>query len=211
VSNLSLDMNSKQSKPVEYIEVFAENLDFSLRLLKHDNLLIQYVYDKSEETRTELISKLTILVIDQIQREFEAFFTNSLDFTKLANNGNHVILAITRFIIKVHNLKEKTSCLQTDDLTSASKLLQFSLKLNEIGSQIFAGYLDVVKAGYFENLEPALPVNCSLHANTKKVNFLAFNQIGRGFTFSKDHTFLQLIQQHKLVTWLLGTWQTFKP
>jgi hypothetical protein len=161
---------SKQSKPVEYIEVFAENLDFSLKLLKHDNLLIQYIYEESEETRIELISKLTILVIDQIQREFENFFTHSLDFTKLANNGNHVILAITRLIIKVHNLKEKTSCLQTEDLTSASKLLQFSLKLNEIGSQIFSSYLDVVKAGYFENFEQSIPENYSLHANCKKVN-----------------------------------------
>ena len=164
-------MGSKQSNPVEYIEVFAENLDFSLKLLKHDNLLIHYVYQHSNETCIELISKLTIQVIDFIQREFEVFFTNSLDFTKLANNGNHVILAITRLIIKVHNLKEKTACLQTEDLTSASKLLQFLLKLYEIGSQIFASYLDVVKAGFFENPVdiPEIIENYGLHTNVKKV------------------------------------------
>lgn len=167
---MSGDPTGKQSKPVEYIEMFAENLDFSLKLLKHDNLLIQRVYVNSEETRIELISKLTSMILDQIQKEFENFFTHSLDFTKPANNGNHVILAITRLLVKVQNLKEKTTCLQTEDLTSTSKLLQFSLKLNEVGSQIFSSYLDVVKLGYYESVDEdvGVPENSSIHVYCRK-------------------------------------------
>ena len=170
-SNMSVDMDSKHFNSVEYIEVFAENIDFSLKLLKHENLLIDYVYQHSNETCIELKSKLTIQVIDFVQSEIEeVFFTNSFDFTKLNNNGNKVIQAITRLIVKVQNLK---AYLQTEGLTmtSASKLIQFLLKLNEIGSQIFASYLDVVKAGYFENPAdvPMMLENYGLHINVKKI------------------------------------------
>ena len=127
----SADKTQASSRPVEYIEIFADNLDFSLKLLKHENILVSTIYQKSDETRIDLVSKLTIMVIDIIKNEFEKFFTNSCDFTKISNNGDDVIAAIIRLIVKVHNLKEKTTCLQTEDLSSASKLLQFSIRLND--------------------------------------------------------------------------------
>lgn len=161
------DKTQASSRPVEYIEIFADNLDFSLKLLKHENILVSTIYQKSDETRIDLVSKLTIMVIDIIKNEFEKFFTNSCDFTKISNNGDDVIAAIIRLIVKVHNLKEKTTCLQTEDLSSASKLLQFSIRLNEISSQIFTTYLEVINTGFYNNFD--IPYNSSVHEYCKKI------------------------------------------
>lgn len=91
----------KSSKATERIELFASNLDFCLRVLKHENMLIENVYYRSKETRVELISKLTILVIDSIQNEFEDFFVNEHDFSKMSHNGINVVNSIINLIIKV--------------------------------------------------------------------------------------------------------------
>ena len=109
------------------------------------------------------------MVIDQIQKEFEAFFTKkeSCDFTKISNSDDEVLAAIIKLIVKVQNLKEKASCLQTDDLNSASKLLMFSLKLNETSSQIFSSYLEVVRKGYSTNFE--LTHDSSVHEHVRNV------------------------------------------
>ena len=61
----------------------------------------------------------------------------------------------------MQNLKEKASCLQTADLSSASKMLQFSMRLNEMSGQIFGTYLEVVKTGDLNQL--TVPTNCSVH------------------------------------------------
>ena len=108
-------------------------------------------------------------MIDQIQKEFEAFFTKkeSCDFTKISNSDDEVLAAIIKLIVKVQNLKEKASCLQTDDLNSASKLLMFSLKLNETSSQIFSSYLEVVKKGYSATFE--LPHDSNVHEHVRNV------------------------------------------
>ena len=163
----SKSSSKNPSKPVDYIEVFADNLDFSLKLLKHENVLIRSIFCKSEETCVELISILTILIMDQIKEEFERFFKNSCEFSKVSNNGEEVVEAIIRLIIKVFNLKEKTTCLQTKDLSSASKLLQFSMRLNEIGSQIFYTYLDVIESGNYNTYD--ICYNCSIHEYLIKV------------------------------------------
>jgi hypothetical protein len=154
---------------VEYIELFADNLEFSLKLLKHENIIINNIYRKSYETRVDLTSKLTILVIDQIQKEFETFFNKkeSCDFTKVSNSDDEVLAAIIKLIVKVQNLKEKASCLQTDDLNSASKLLKFSLKLNETSSQIFSSYLEVVRKGNAISFE--LPHDSNVHEHVSNV------------------------------------------
>lgn len=152
---------TKSTKATERIELFTCNLDFCLRVLKHENMLIANIYYRSKETRVDLISKLTILVIDSIQNELEEFFVSDHDFSKLSHNGVNVVKAFINLIIKVQNLKEKASCLQTEDLPSASKLLQFSLRLNEMSAQIFNSYLDVVKTGYFNTY--IVPTNCSVH------------------------------------------------
>jgi len=53
------------------------------------------------------------------------------------------------------------SNLQTADLSSASKLLQFSLRLNEMAAQVFVGYLQTVKSGYFN--KNVVPSDCGVH------------------------------------------------
>ena len=180
---MKIDANDKQSlkpaikknsvaaslKSVELIELFADNLDFNLRLLKHENRLLHNIYYKSNETCVELTSKLTILVIDQIQKEFEDFFTKneSCDLTKLSNSNDEVIFAVIKLIVKIKTLKEKASCLQTEDLSAGSKLLNFSMKFNETSSHIFSNYLETIKAGFVETSE--FSNDCSVHEHVKKV------------------------------------------
>jgi hypothetical protein len=108
-------------------------------------------------------------VIDQIHKEFENFFTKkeSCDFTKISNSDDEVLVAIIKLIEKVHNLKEKASGLQTEDLSSTSKLLKFSLKLNETSSQIFSCYLEIVRKGYFNGLE--IPHDSNVHEHVSNV------------------------------------------
>jgi len=109
------------------------------------------------------------LVIDQIQKEFENFFNKkeSCDFTKISNSDDEVLVAIIKLIEKVHNLKEKASGLQTEDLSSTSKLLKFSLKLNETSSQIFSCYLEIVRKGYFNSFE--IPHDSNVHEHVSNV------------------------------------------
>jgi hypothetical protein len=163
--------NSQENsyRPVEYIELFADNLDFILKILRHEKAILNFIYQKSYETCAELTSKLTILVIDEIQKEFENFFTKkeSVDFTKISNSDDEALVAIIKLIVKVQHLKEKASALQTEDLSSTSKLLMFSLKLNETSSQIFSSYLEVVKKGYSTTFE--LPHDSNVHEHVRNV------------------------------------------
>ena len=109
---------------------------------------------------------MTILVFELIEFEFEQFFTNAFDFSKLINNGDDVVDGIVQLILTVKSLKETATCLQTEDLSSASKLLQFSIRLNQLGGIILATYIDVIRTGSFNYF--AVPVNCSLHEYCKK-------------------------------------------
>jgi len=97
------------STATECIELFARNLDFCLKLLKHENILLKNIYQRSAETRDDLASKLTIMVVASIMSEFEEFFVNEHDFGKLANNGEHVVSAIVRLILRVQHLKQKVN------------------------------------------------------------------------------------------------------
>ena len=54
---------------------------------------------RSPETKSELISELTILVIAVIENEFEQFFVNAYGFGKLANNGEGVVNGIVHLIL----------------------------------------------------------------------------------------------------------------
>lgn len=166
VDRLKINKNHSSASSAQCIEMFERTLDFSLKLLKHENILVASIYCRSPETRVDLISRVTILVINGIMIEFEHFFTHELDFTKIANNGGNVVVGITNLLMKVANLKEKATCLQTEDLSSASKLLQFSIRLNEMSSHVFFTYLEVVRTGYFN--ESIVPIDCSVHEHCVK-------------------------------------------
>ncbi|CAF0823841.1 unnamed protein product [Brachionus calyciflorus] len=167
-STFSLLKNKQpDQKPVELIEIFSENLDFCLKVLKHEKILIREIYSKSKETQNELISKLTLLVVEEIKKECEIFFKNSLDFTKFTNISDNVISSITRLKIKIKHLIETTSCIQTSDLASGFSIIQFSLRINEIASQIFQTYLSVVQTGYLNTSN--VPNNSALHPYCVKI------------------------------------------
>jgi hypothetical protein len=155
---------SFKSKPVECIETFADNLDFGLRLLTHETQMLKFIYRNSTDTFNDLSSKFAVLIIEQIQKEFEEFLTNICDFTKTCNSGADVIYSLMILLIKVQHLKEKTNCLPREDLMTASKFLGFTMRLNEISAQIFSAFIDVVKRGHF--MEFSIPENSSLHEST---------------------------------------------
>ena len=110
--------------------------------MKHENIIINKIFIRSEETRNDLITKLTILVIDQIQTRLESFFSDICDFTKLVNNGDRVVIATVHLILKVKYLKNKTGSWKMEDQSAPVKLLRFSMRLNEISGQIFFIYLE---------------------------------------------------------------------
>ena len=122
-------------------------------------------------------------MFELIQFEFEQFFANALDFSKLINNGDDVVHGIVRLILTVKSLKETATCLQTEDLSSASKLLQFSIRLNRLGGVILATYIDVVRTGSFNCF--AVPANCSLHEYCKKT-FSVLNLLNKHETSLSD-------------------------
>ena len=67
------------------IELFERTLDFCLRLLKHESLLVATIYRRSAETRLDLTSQLTLLIIASIMSEFERFFRHECDFGKVGS------------------------------------------------------------------------------------------------------------------------------
>lgn len=168
LDDMSLEVsNSQSSKPIEYLEKFSDGLTLTLKLLQHEHSLIELIFRNSEETRADLNCKLSIIFIDIIKKEFEKFFNVTLDFGKLQNVDDNALVLVIQLITQIHNLKEKTHSLQSDDLNSASRLLRFSFRINEISSQVFSTYLDTIKSGHFN--EHKLPGNCSTHGFVVKV------------------------------------------
>ncbi len=155
------DSKEKSTTAAQCIELFNKSLDFFLKLLRHETILLQSIYRGSPETQDDLGSNLTIMVMASIESEFEEFFINANDFSKLVNNGEDVVGAFVDLVVRVQNLKKKISSLQSKDLSSASKLLQFSMRLNEMTAQVFSGYLQTVKSGYFN--KNVVPSDCSVH------------------------------------------------
>jgi hypothetical protein len=159
--NKRLAMNGQKKKALEYIECFCENLNFCLRILKHEKSIITRIFKNSEETKHELLCNLTILIIDEIQTEFESFLTYGVDFKQVQNNGHQVVNAIIQLVIKIDKLKENTNDLQIFDIPCAAKLIQFSSSLREITSQILFYYLEAIKTGFGNTF--IVPIDSSVH------------------------------------------------
>ncbi|RNA12578.1 hypothetical protein BpHYR1_009062 [Brachionus plicatilis] len=164
----SSQLNFKQEhKPVELIEIFSENLDFCLKVLRHETILINKIFIRSSDSCNDLISKLTVLVMEEIKRECELFFKNSLDFTKFTNISNNVVYSIIGLKMKIKNLIDSTSCIQTTDLASGSSIIQFSIRINEITAQILETFLSVIQTGYLNTFD--VPNNGSLHPYCEQI------------------------------------------
>ncbi len=145
-------------KALEYIALFAENLNFFLKLLSQEVSLIREIFS-DDQTKQELINKLTLLVIENIQTEFEDFFLNACDFHKLSNNGHEVVREMINLILKVNNLKEKTSFLQANDMHSAFRFINFEMKLDELTAIIFKVFLESIKIGQFNSYRVFIDLN----------------------------------------------------
>jgi hypothetical protein len=152
-SKLKKIFKAKSNKAVEYISIFSESLKFFFKLLKHEKILINKIFSGSDEaTRFETKKVLAELIIENIQEKFEEFFINSVDFNDHFNNSDETV----REIISLKNqvkLITDTDFLSILDFTSASKFLNFSLKLNEIIAIIIIQYLQVVKSGIFNKYD----------------------------------------------------------
>lgn len=156
-----------KSRSLESIELFNDNLNFALKLLRHEKMIINYIFQHSDDTQNELLADLTALILDEIQNEFEVFLTNGVDFRKISNNGPLVLESIVNLAVKIDLLKKNTDGLQINDLPSASKLIQFSSSLNEITAQILYYFLDTTKSGYFNTY--LFPSDCSVHEYCEKI------------------------------------------
>lgn len=154
--------HKETNKAIEHIALFAEDLNFYLKILKHETMLIKAIFLNSEDTKRDLINKLTTAIIEIIQNEFENFFINASDFNNMTVSGDEILREIINLNIKVMHLKEKTNFLQEEDLKSASKFLNFSLQLNELTSNIFKNYLNSVKHGNFSS--HSIRTNLSVHS-----------------------------------------------
>lgn len=164
----SSQINFRQEhRPAEMIEVFSENLDFSLKVLSHEKLLINSIFKSSSDSCNELVSKLTVLIMAEVKRECEIFFKNSLDFTKFTNISNNVVYSIIGLKLKIKNLIDSTSCIQTNDLASASSIIQFSIRINQIAAQILETFLTVIQTGYLNTFD--VPNNASLHPYCEQI------------------------------------------
>ena len=157
----------QEHKPAEIIEIFSQNLDFCLKVLSHEKLLINSIFKSSVDSCNELVSKLTVLIMEEIKRECEIFFRNSLDFTKFTNISNNVVYSIIGLKLKIKNLIDSTSCIQTSDLASGSSIIQFSIQINQIAAQILETFLSVIQTGYLNTFD--VPNNASLHPYCEQV------------------------------------------
>jgi hypothetical protein len=154
---------SEPHKALEYIALFAENLNFFLKMLSHEVGLIKEIFS-DDETKQVLVNKLTLLVIENIQTEFEDFFLNACDYKCMHNNGHEVVREMINLILKVKNLKEKTNFLQANDMHSAFRFINFEMQLDELSAIIFKVFLDSVRTGQFNSYK--VLINLNVHSFT---------------------------------------------
>ena len=140
------------------ISVFGEILDFFLKLFEHENLLLKSIFTNSHEAAS--YRKLCYLMIDAIQLEFEQFFIQQYDYSKLANNSDSIVSGMVTVIYKVQSLQEKAHGSETD-VRSALKILNFSLRLDDECAEILSTYLDAIKTGHM-NTASVRP-DCGIH------------------------------------------------
>jgi hypothetical protein len=153
VKNSSNGQKSQKSRSLECIELFSESLSFSLKVIQHEKLIVSYIFKDSEDTCNELLGKLAVLVIEEIQIELVLFSSQNIDFIKPANNGPYVVKSIIQLVVKVDMLKQNTHGLELNNIESASQLFQFSSSLNMITAKILYFCLDSIKSGYFNTYQ----------------------------------------------------------
>lgn len=184
----SFKTHSESQKAVEYISLFAENLNVFLKMVKHENNLINRIYlNADENTRADLISKLTIVMIKNLQVEFEKFFVNSFDFRKLCYNGDQVLREIINLNAKVYILREDT-IQKSEDLQAASQFLAFTIKLNELTATILKNYQIIIKNGYFNSdvINPNLRVHSFCVQTLQSIRIINMNKYCISETISQS-------------------------
>lgn len=167
-SSLTLDKIGQQqqtnSKPIEFLELYIEDLGFNLKLLHHEITLIQIVFYNSIETQVQLVSELKVFFIDILHKEFEKFFEVKLDFSKMSNCDDSVIIMVMLMLTRIYRVKEKLNVDgQHEDMTSTTKLLQFCMRTSEICSPLFLNYLETIRVVSDETTITTWPANFGTH------------------------------------------------
>lgn len=134
------------SRPMDYLDLYLHDLDFNLRLLMHEIALIQVVFHASLDTQHELVSQLKTLFVDIIHREFDKFFEQKLDLSRLAPlDQNDLIVQVVQLLSRINQIKDNLGASQFDDMESSMRLLRFVMRTNEICAPVFANLLDAVR------------------------------------------------------------------
>ena len=134
------------SRPMDYLDLYLHDLDFNLRLLMHEIALIQVVFHTSLDTQHELVSQLKTLFVDIIHREFDKFFEQKLDLSRLAPlDQNDSIVQVVQLLSRINQIKDNLGASQFDDMESSMRLLRFVMRTSEICAPVFANLLDAVR------------------------------------------------------------------
>ena len=151
--------------PVDSIDAFGNILDFFLSLLEHEKILAKHVYTRYDLAYDKYKVKLFSLVIYEIEHEFEQYFVHDHDYSKIGNNGTRVVTGIINLVLKVQSLQEKVYSKEID-ISTALKIMGFSLRLNEMSAVILSTYLEAVKAGYLDKTSQASN-DCQIHEHCR--------------------------------------------
>ena len=65
-------------------------------------------------------------------RKQKQFFKYACEFSGVCRNGENVVEHLISLVRRVHKLKAKTTCLRTDELSTASKVNHILFCLNKI-------------------------------------------------------------------------------
>jgi hypothetical protein len=156
------------TRPIEFLELYLEDLNFNLRLLLHEAALIEIVFHKSDETQSQLMSQLKSLFIDVVHKELEKFFENKLDLAKISPLDDGVVVLVVLLLSRVNRIRDKLMASKFDDIQSSTKLLRFTMKTSEICAPIFQVYLNTIKRDA-SNSEINLPSDFGLHSYVIKI------------------------------------------
>lgn len=147
--NLELDdvptVGLSISRPSDYLDLYLHDLGFNLRLLLHEVALIEMIFYDSSETQSQLVSQLKSLFVDVAHREFEKFFDQKLDLSRLNALENDLIIQVVLMLTRINRIKERLGTSQFDDMESNVHMLKFVMRTNEICAPVFQNLLDAIQ------------------------------------------------------------------
>lgn len=157
--------DTSQSKPIDYLDLYFEDLDFNLRLLSHEIGMIDILFHRSVDTRSQMISHLKNLFIEVVHKEFERFFDQKLELGKIMPISHDVMVRVILLLIRIYRIKEKLGENRFDDIETCARLLKFVMRTSEICAPVFYNYIDTIK----QPIECEIPENLGVHPKVDEV------------------------------------------